>query len=213
MDFADLLGSVEKEAVFEPGRLLALDADLERVQRQLARWVKSGRLYHLRRGLYALAPPFQKIQPHPFLVANRLVDGSYVSLRSALAHRGLVPDFIAVTTSITSGRSGVWETPLGRYEFCHIREDLLGDRGRVPLGGGQEAFVASPERALLDLLYLAAPTEIPAYLEELRLQHLGTLDLGELRRQAMGMGKSRLVRAAEHIAHLAETQIEDYELF
>jgi hypothetical protein len=176
--------------------------------------VRSGRLYHLRRGLYSLAPPFQKIQPHPFLVANRLVGGSYVSLRSALAHRSsLIPDYVAVTTSVTSGRSGVWETPLGRYEFCHIREDLLGERGTLPLGGGHEAFVAGPERALLDLLYLAAPPDIPAYLEELRLQNLGTLDLGALRRQATKMGKPRLVRAAEHIARLVETQIEDYELF
>ncbi|MBU1748407.1 MAG: hypothetical protein KKA73_12020, partial [Chloroflexi bacterium] len=28
----------------------------------------AGRLYQLRRGLYALAPPFQKTRPHPFLV-------------------------------------------------------------------------------------------------------------------------------------------------
>lgn len=61
------------EPVFEAGLLLAGDVDPSDVRRQLSRWVNAGRLYQLRRGLYALAPPFQKIRPHPFLVANRLV--------------------------------------------------------------------------------------------------------------------------------------------
>ncbi|NJL27260.1 MAG: type IV toxin-antitoxin system AbiEi family antitoxin domain-containing protein, partial [Thermoanaerobaculia bacterium] len=39
-------------------------------RRQISRWVEAGRLYQLRRGLYALAPPFQKTKPHPFLVAT-----------------------------------------------------------------------------------------------------------------------------------------------
>ena len=51
--------------------MLAGDVDPTDVRRQLSRWVTAGRLYRLRRGLYALAPPFQKVLPHPFLVANR----------------------------------------------------------------------------------------------------------------------------------------------
>jgi len=52
--------------------------------RQLSRWTNAGRLIQLRRGVYTLAPPYQKIKPHLFLIANRLLPASYVSLQSAL---------------------------------------------------------------------------------------------------------------------------------
>jgi hypothetical protein len=193
MKFEDLLGIVEKEPVFEPGLLLAGDEDPSSIQRQLTRWVAAGRLHQLRRGLYALAPPFQKLWPYAFLVANRLVRGSYVSLQSALAHYGLIPEYVPVTTSVTTGRPGTWDTPLGRYDFRHIRRDLLTGYRRTELPDGQEAFLATPEKALLDLIYLTPEADSPEYLQELRLQHLDRLDLGELRRQAEGMGKPKLL--------------------
>ena len=92
MIFEKLLKIVEAEPVFETGLLLAGDENPFDVRKQLSRWVNSGRIYQLRRGLYALAPPYQKTTPHPFLIANRMVRGSYVSCQSALAFYGLIPE-------------------------------------------------------------------------------------------------------------------------
>lgn len=211
MNFDRLIEIVGEEPVFEPSLLLAGDVDPAGVQRQISRWVKAGRLHQLRRGLYALAPPYQKIVPHPFLVANRLVQGSYVSLQSALAHYGMIPEYVPVTTSVTSGRPGRWETPLGAYEFRHVQMDFLRGYRRVPLGGGQEAFVATPEKALLDLIYLEPAADSPEFLAELRLQRLETLNPQELRRQAEASGKPKLERAAEIVSRLAEAEAEEYE--
>lgn len=58
----------------------------------------------LRRGLYALAPPWRKRSPHPFLTANRLVPGSYVSGPSALAFAGAIPEYVPEVTSVTRPR-------------------------------------------------------------------------------------------------------------
>jgi len=210
MKFDELLRIVEGEPVFEPGLLLVGDADPEDIQRQLTRWVGTGRLYQLRRGLYALAPPFQKIRPHPFLVANRLVRGSYVSLQSALAHYGMIPEYVPVTTSVTTARPGLWDNPLGRYDFRHIRSDLLSGYRRTALSEGQEAFLATPEKALLDLIYLTPGADAAEYLQELRLR-LERLDAEELDRQAEAMAKPKLRRAAERIARLAETEAAEYQ--
>lgn len=129
MEFRQLLEIVGDEPVFETGLLLAGNADPADVRRQLSRWSKAGRLYQLRRGLYALAPPFQKAKPHPFVVANRMVRGSYVSCQSALAHCGLIPEYVPVVTSITTGRPGEWETPLGAFAFRHIKTASCADTG------------------------------------------------------------------------------------
>jgi predicted transcriptional regulator of viral defense system len=71
MEFARLIEIVGHEPVFETALLLAGEVNPANVRRQLSRWTKAGRLYQLRRGLYALAPPFQKVRPHSFVVASR----------------------------------------------------------------------------------------------------------------------------------------------
>ncbi len=210
MKFEQLIQILGEEPVFETGLLLAGDVDPGDVQRQLSRWVQAGRLFQLRRGLYALAPPYQKVLPHPFLVANRLVQGSYVSLQSALAHYGLIPEYAPVTTSVTSGRPGRWHTSLGSYEFRHVQPKLLNGFHRMALGGEQAAFVATPEKALLDLIYLEPAADSVEYLSELRLQHLDTLSLDELRRQAEASGKPKLTRAAKLVSELAEAEALEY---
>ena len=111
MGFRELLAIVGDESLFETGLLLAGDVDPNNVRRQLSRWTTSGKLYQLRRGLYALAPPYQKTDPHPFLIANRLVRASYVSLHAALAYYGLIPEHVPLVTSVTTARPIEHETP------------------------------------------------------------------------------------------------------
>jgi predicted transcriptional regulator of viral defense system len=211
MRFGRLIEIVDDEPVFETGLLLAGDVDPIDVRRQLSRWTKAGRLYQLRRGLYALAPPFQKVKPHPFLVANRMVRGSYVSCQSALAHYGLIPEHVPVTTSVTTARTARWDTALGSYEFRHVKTDLLRGYRLTELGPGQRAFVASPEKALLDLVYLQAGGDSVGYLRELRLQHLDRLDPDELGRQADLADSPKLRRAAALVVDLACSEAREYE--
>jgi predicted transcriptional regulator of viral defense system len=211
MEFERLLDIVGDEPVFETSLLLAGDADPANTRRQLSRWTKAGRLYQLRRGIYALAPPFQKVKPHPFLVANRMVRASYVSLQVALAYYGLIPEYVPVVTSVTTARPGRWETPLGVYEFRHVKTDLLAGYRLTDLDGGQKAFVATPEKALLDLIYLQPGGDSPDYLRELRLQNLDRLNPEELRRQADCTGSLKLRRAAEFVMELSRTETQEYE--
>ena len=94
MKFSELQALVQSEPVFETGLLLAGDVDPADVRKQLSRWTKAGKLLQLRRGLYALAPPYQKTIPATFGVANRLKPASYVSLQSALSHYGMIPEHV-----------------------------------------------------------------------------------------------------------------------
>ena len=211
MEFRRLLEIVGDEPVFETGLLLAGDVTPANVRRQLSRWTKAGHLYQLRRGLYALAPPFQKVKPHPFLIANRMVRGSYVSCHSALTHYGLIPEYVPVVTSVTTARPACWDTPLGVYQFRHIKTGLFRGYRLVETSPGQRAFVASPEKALLDLIYLQPGGDSPPYLRELRLQNLGRLDWDELQRQANLAHSPKLRRAAALVADLACSEALEYE--
>jgi hypothetical protein len=205
MEFAALLGIVENEPLFETGFLLAGDVDPADVRRQLSRWVKRGRLLQLRRGLYALAPPYRKVVPHPFLVANRLVRGSYVSLQSALAHHGLIPEHVPVITSVTTGRPQRRRNAFGSFEYHHVRGDLQTGYRVERLADGQEAFVATPAKALADLVRLVVPgADSKAYLSELRLQGLEKIDAAELLAHPILGSRPKIRRAVRHLVSLVE---------
>ena len=210
MEFSTLLDIVGNEPLFGTDILLAGDVCPADIQRQLSRWVTAGKVYQLRRGLYTLASPYQKIVPHPFLVANRLQPGSYISLQSALAFYGLIPERVSVTTSVTTGRPGKLTNPLGEFDFRHIQVNWLRAYRQVDLGNDQKAFVATPEKALLDLVYLVPGSDTAEYLKELRLQTLDQLDLNQMQQLSLGSNKLKLIRAVEAIQQMAKEEQAGY---
>ncbi len=203
MKFDDLVSIVAGEPLFETGLLLAGDVDPRDVRRQLSRWTRSSKIVQVRRGLYALCPPYRRSEPHSFLVANRLVRGSYVSCESALSFHGLVPDVPSVVTSVTLRRPWRCDGPLGRFAFRHIRDHLLCGFESYTLTAGQSAWVATPEKALLDLVHLTPGGERAACLEELRLQNTDVLDPGRLLELARKSGRPKLMRASRRINEIA----------
>ena len=211
MYFERLLELVGDEPVFESALLLAGGVNPAGVHLQLSRWVTAGRIYQLRRGLYALAPPFQKVKPHPFVIANRLVRASYVSCQSALAHYGLIPEYVPVIISATGARPARWRTPLGDFEFRHVKPTMLRGYRMTSLENGGQALVATPEKALLDLVYLQPGGDSLAYLQELRLQNLEQLDLNVLTHLAERTGMPKLRRAAAILTKFAQAEAQEYE--
>jgi len=209
MKFDELLATVEDEPVFEASLLLSGNVDPAKVRKQLSRWAGNGRLYRLRRGLYALAPPYRKVKAHPFVVANRMVRPSYVSLQSALAFYGLIPESVPVTTSITTGRPGEFSTPLGAFVFRHVQTPLFKGFREVEMDDRQPAFVATPEKALLDLLYLDKGSDSEAYLAELRLEMDDGFDLEGLERLSRSFRSGKVRRAVAGVIDRArDTALE-----
>lgn len=210
MEFESLLQLIGDDPVFESSLLLSGNINPQIVRLQLTRWVNSGRIYQLRRGLYSIAPPFQKTKPHPFLIANHLQRASYVSLQSALAFYDMIPEAVNVTVSITAGRPEWLVTPLGIFEFHHIKPDFLFGYQMTDLRG-QEAFVATPEKALLDLIYLQPEGESLNYLCELRLQNLDRLDLTLLKKHSEAFNSPKMQKAVKNITQLIFGNVNEYE--
>jgi predicted transcriptional regulator of viral defense system len=210
MDFERLLDLIGDEPLFETGLLLAGRVNPAAIRLQLGRWVKSGRIIQLRRGLYAIAPPYQKIAPHPFHIANRLQRGSYIGLQSALAFHGLIPEGVHQTLSVTSGRPGQFSTPLGNFVYRHIKPDLLRGYRMIDLDG-QQAWAATTEKALLDLVYLQTGADSEAYLNELRLQNLDQLDVDLLTSYRQIFGSPKMNRAIDMMLKMRMEQSREYE--
>lgn len=208
MQFAALLDEVGDLPLFRGSLLLAGDRDPADVRRQLSRWTAAGKVVQLRRDVYVLADPWRRIVPHPFLVANALNRPSYVSLQSALAYHGLIPEAVPVTTSVTTGRPEVVDTPLGRFTYRHVRREALFGFETTAVWNGQRARVADPAKAVLDLVYLTPGGDSADHLASLRLEGLGALSEEALRAHAGRWGKPKLERAARALLELRAGEME-----
>lgn len=195
MKWHDLLGIVGGAPFFESSMLLAGPDSPAEVRRQISRWVAAGRLVQIRRGLYALRPPFSRDSPMVFAVAAILRRPSYVSLESALAYHGAIPESVPVVTSVMTGRPGRVETPLGTFIYRHLHRNLFWGYRAIELGPGQRTYVAFPEKALLDLFHLFAGSIRRSFVRELRLSH-GRVDTDRLQQFARRTAKPKLIEAA-----------------
>lgn len=117
-----------------------------------------GELLQLRRGCYVLAPSLQHKLPHPFVLAQGLQPGSYISFETALSFHGWIPESVPVTLSVLPGRRRleVNHAVAGLFRFYPLalrHGHFLNAVDRHTLAG-QAALVAQPARALLDLYCL-----------------------------------------------------------
>lgn len=210
MSFEDLLRIVGDEPLFETGFLAADATRPAALPGQLDRWRRAGKILQLRRGLYALAPPYRKTYPHPFIVANRLSPGSYVSGVAALAHYGAIPEAVFETTSCGPGRPFHRETPLGRFSCRYLKTGLRTGYRRLEVLRSRHAFVATPEKAFLDLAWFHPDGDDPAWIDELRLD-LEAFASAELMRLATASGSPKLRRAAGVLASRVDDPALRYE--
>lgn len=139
----------------------------------LTRWVKKGLLVRLRQGWYAFPDMISRIDFARFL-AGRIYRPSYISLHTALSYYGMIPESVTQITSVTTLKTASFENPFGQYAYKSVKEHLFfGYRPMemMPIEGGakQSWFIAEPEKALLDLLYLYPFYNTEEEMQQLRL--------------------------------------------
>jgi hypothetical protein len=119
------------------------------------RAIESGEVQQLKRGLYILDEPFRKTSPHPFAVAPMLYAPSTISLESALAFHGLIPEAVYQTTSTTPKRTCHFSTPLGDFVYHTVpSSNALAGVESIQIAPPFWTFVATPFKAIADLVYL-----------------------------------------------------------
>ena len=212
MRYSQLLHIVGGEPLFETSLLAAREASPYQAQRRLADWTKAGKVVPLRRGLYALPKTQRLFDPHPFQVANRLAANSYVSLEMALRYYNLIPEHVAVITSVTTGRPREWRNEFGRFFYRHIHPRYFFGMERRLITGRQYATIACPEKALLDLIYLRKGGDTPEFIQSLRLQNLEQLDFERMQAFVERFDKPKIYRVGTLIQDLAEAEMREFEL-
>lgn len=207
MRYEALLALAGDLPVLESATLRALGEEPRAVGVQLSRWVKAGKLVQLRRGVYLFPERLRRNRAPVEAIANLLVSPSYVSLERGLSLHAMIPEAVPLVQSVTTGRTGRFVTEAATFEYSHVKPDWFFGYRELQIGHGQ-ALVATPEKALLDLLYLSSGQLTAARLEQYRLQDLDKLDFAALEAMAGKAGSPRLLHAVRRLRKLAADEGE-----
>lgn len=164
--------------------------DIVRIDRKASDLEAAGNLVRLKKGLYVVKPR-QTDSPLVLpLLANHIYGPSYVSMETALRYYGLIPEAVYTTISITTRLARIYDTEIGRFKYIHSDTDYYPIGITQEMEGGVTFLIASPEKALCDLivftrgLSLRYKKEMRKFLEEdLRfdIDALGDFNLGILK--------------------------------
>ncbi len=150
--------------------------------------LREGQIIRVKKGLYIFGPDYRRRPYSREVLANLIYGPSYISLEYALAYHGLIPERVEALTSVTTGRTRTFTTPVGvfTYHMIPLRAFQTGMM-RVDLDDGGAFLIATPEKALVDKVFVDRTSEIrtlkglEAYLfDDLRIDQdiFGRLDEG-----------------------------------
>ncbi len=174
---------------------------------RIGRLLAEGSLIRLRKGLYVLGERYRRAPVSRERLANLIYGPSCVSLEYALSLYGLIPERVANVTSVTTGQTRRFETPLGCFTYRNLSPVRYAPGIRWAGEGSERFLMAGPEKALVDTVW-ADKRPIPASLksftsylfDDLRLEpeRVAAMDHGLLAAIAKAFGSrkiDRLVRA------------------
>ncbi|MEK7474885.1 MAG: type IV toxin-antitoxin system AbiEi family antitoxin domain-containing protein [Candidatus Coatesbacteria bacterium] len=125
----------------------------------LRRMAATGLVARLRQGVWQnrLAAGINPFEAVPFL---RYPWPAYVSLYSALSEHGIIEEIPQVVYAVSPGRPGTFRTPSGVFHLHHLPTRLIWGF-TVRHVGAASYPMAEPEKAFLDLCYLALTIRSP----------------------------------------------------
>jgi hypothetical protein len=165
--------------------LLSVLRDYRRPYDKINELTHQGYLLPIKRGLFIAGPKLRLTRPDPFLLANHLYGPSYVSLESALAYWGMIPEKVMETVSVTTKFAKKYDTPIGRFTYIHMLPPYYAfGIQQVTLTERQQVLMASPEKALCDkiittsgILLRSKKQTMDLLLEDLRLSETALKEL------------------------------------
>ncbi|OGF45481.1 MAG: hypothetical protein A2452_10935 [Candidatus Firestonebacteria bacterium RIFOXYC2_FULL_39_67] len=170
-----MLPHFDKNTVYQLGMQLGLENTT--IDTYISRFIKHKELLQLKKGLYVTMDYFEKNKSeisYSFYLANIIRTPSYVSSWTALQYYNLATEAIYSVTSVTPKVTRDYRTKAGNFAYQSIKKDLFS--GFSLIKGKFDFFIASPSKALFDLLYFRTrqfrgikTEKIKTLIEELRI--------------------------------------------
>lgn len=151
--------------------------------RRLRGLEEAGLVRRLRRGLWALDPNVTPFVVAPYLTAPL---PAYISFFSALSQHEMIEQIPRQVSVASLDRAQRITTTIGTYEIHHLAPELFGGYD----GSEETGYLATPEKALFDAVYVRAAAGSQAFFPELLPPR--DFDAAKLQEWTARIGSARL---------------------
>jgi len=141
-----LLRSSNTVFTFKELSLIWNETDIKLTKKRVYRYTKMGKLYPIRKGIYAKDKNYDKME-----LANKIFTPAYISLETVMSREGIVfqhYDRIFVISYLSREISCDGQT----YVFRRMKSKIL--TNTLNIEQKENCYTASKERAFLDTIYL-----------------------------------------------------------
>ena len=168
MRYLDLYNTFKALPVFTLNEIRNYDHNFYRPR--LNEWQNKGYIKKITRGFY-LFPENIRGEETLFEIANRIYGPSYISCETALAYHSLIPEGAYQMTSVTTLKPYLFQTQIGSFRYRSIVPKLF--FGYEPIRKNGSIYkIATPEKAILDILYYHPELKLKGTIEEMRFSSL-----------------------------------------
>ena len=131
---------------------------------KIQRLVAEGKLFVVTRGIYETD---RNVSGH--CLAGAIYGPSYLSFEFAMSFYGLIPEAVYTFTSATFGKKKKkqFDNVFGVYTFRDVPDEVYSYGVELKEEKGYSYWIASPEKAVCDMLYKASPVNNLKELKEL----------------------------------------------
>lgn len=119
---------------------------------KLASLENNGEVIQLKKGLYVLDAKDYGFPVSAPICSNHIYGPSYLSQQWALSYYGLIPERVSVYSAITIKHGRRFENKLGLFTYSFVNRTYFRIGLRDVTIDGTTCLVASPEKALVDLI-------------------------------------------------------------
>lgn len=128
--------------------------DYQQTHNRIQQLVKNGWLIRIKRGLYVISELSSRgfLSLSPFVIANLLLEESYVSFEAALAYRGMFDQFTDQFTSVSLKQYKATDLDSIRYRFIKTQQKMYAGWESVEIEN-MSAKIAFAEKALVDMIH------------------------------------------------------------
>lgn len=156
----------------------------------IARWLDDGDIVSLdKQGLFAFST-WKNFPDSPLLFAGKIRRPSYISMQTALGLHNIIADFPKAFTCVTTDTACEISNLFGDYRYFSADDSHMYGYGKVTIMGDREINMATPEKAVLDLLLFEPDAACRLKFDILRM--IAIMNWGRLYRYAAAAGDEAL---------------------
>lgn len=136
---------------FTNGALKLLLGNYSSPNDKISSLMASGDIIQIKKGLYVVSEDYRSKKISKEIIANLIFGPSYLSLDFALSYYGIIPERVAITTSITTKRGKNFSTTFGNFYYIHASYEYYSiGISHEKIEDKFNFLIASPEKALCD---------------------------------------------------------------